>query len=84
MCAESGLFFTTMLFSVVRAEVFHGIPEKNAEMPAQVGISNYKVFVQAIFHFSTSLHRPLVPHTIGELYPCCFLEKQHNHLHPCG
>ena len=47
-------------FFVVRAEVFHGIPEKNRDFAIQF-------FVQTIFHFSTSLHRPLVLNTIGEL-----------------
>ncbi len=45
------LFYTAKFFFVVRAEVFHGspertsvragIPEKNAERSAQVGISQY-------------------------------------------
>ncbi len=58
--AYRGPFYTTILFFVVRAEVFHGIPEKNQDFAIQF-------FVQTIFHFSTSLHRPLVPHTIVEL-----------------
>ena len=51
-------------FFVVRAEVFHGIPEKNRDFAIQL-------FVQTIFHFSTSLHRPRVLNTIGELCPRC-------------
>ena len=44
----------------VRAKVFHGILDKNRDFAIQF-------FVQAIFPWSTSLHRPRVPHTIGEL-----------------
>ncbi len=52
--------FMHPFFFFVRAEEFHGIPEKNAERTAQVGISQHSFFVQTIFHCSTSLHRPLV------------------------
>ena len=59
-------FNTTLLFIIVRAEVFHGIPEKNRDFAIQF-------FVQTIFHFSTSLcyvnpgfyRDSLIPHTIG-------------------
>ncbi len=52
-------FHTTILF-FVRAEELHGIPEKNRDFAIQF-------FVQAIFHFSTSLHRPRVLNNIGGL-----------------
>ena len=49
-----GTHFYITIFFVVRADVFHGIPEKNRDFAIQF-------FVQTIFHFSTSLHRPLIP-----------------------
>ena len=47
-------------FFFVRAEEFHGVPEKNRDFAIQF-------FVQTIFHFSTSLHRPLILNTNGQL-----------------
>ena len=62
-----GIHFYTTIFFVVPAVVFHslprlcgGIPDKNRDFAIQF-------FVQAIFHFSTSLCHSLVPHTIGDL-----------------
>ena len=57
---EAPLLPYNHIFFVVRAKVFHGVPEKNRDFSIQF-------FVQAIFPWSTSLHRPLVLNTIGDL-----------------